>query len=60
MRTMVARLMPKASSPIKASPDSLSKMRLKAGLAEDMMDSLNINVDDEIVTEGMKGNQAAP
>ena len=28
MRTMVARLMPKASSPIRASPDSFRRMRL--------------------------------
>jgi hypothetical protein len=28
IRTMVARLMPYASSPIKASPESLSRMRL--------------------------------
>src|SRR3954467_492377 len=33
MRTMVARLMPNASSPISASPDSLSRMRLWAGWA---------------------------
>ena len=32
MRTMVARLMPKASSPIRASPESLSRMRLYAGI----------------------------
>src|SRR4051812_47278835 len=31
MRTMVARLMPNASSPIRASPDSLSRIRLWAG-----------------------------
>ena len=36
MRTMVARLMPKASSPISASPDSFSKMRLWAGRASGM------------------------
>ena len=36
MRTMVARLMPKASSPISASPDSFNKIRLCAGRASDM------------------------
>src|SRR5665647_630067 len=39
--TMVARLMPKASSPIRASPDSFSKIRLWAGWATDMKGSLN-------------------
>src|ERR1039457_4389909 len=33
MRTIVARLMPYASSPIKASPESLSRMRLYAAMA---------------------------
>jgi hypothetical protein len=41
MRMMVAWLMPKASSPIKASPESLSKMRLCAGVGLVMADFLN-------------------
>jgi len=42
MRTMVARLMPKASSPISASPDSFNKMRLWAGRVWSMGISLNV------------------
>ena len=36
IRTMVARLMPNASSPIRDSPDSFNKMRLWAGRSTGM------------------------
>jgi hypothetical protein len=39
---MVARLMPKASSPINASPDSFNKIRLWAGRASDMGNFLEL------------------